>query len=124
MRKLTPTAEELDALRRDAPPGQLIAINLLKFRNGGGVAAYRAYAEAAFSCKPADSGLIYMGRAGPEFGGGETWDFVIIASYSSAASFCDFIASEAYRERAVPLREEALERTLWMASYPATLDDL
>ena len=122
MRKLTPTAEELAALRRNSPSGPLVAVNLLKFKPDGGRAAYSRYMEAASAALPVGVKVLHVGTAGPDFGGGEDWDFVIIAEYPSADSFADFVTSQRYREHALPLRPQALERTVWLVSYPATLD--
>lgn len=99
----------------------MVAINLLKFKSPDGLAAYRKYMAAATAAAPADLKVLYTGKAGPDFGGGEDWDFVIIVEYASVDSFAAFVTSPEYRKQAVPHRASALERTLWMASFPAPL---
>ena len=47
MVKLTPTLDEIEALRRTAPAGPIVITNLLRFKPNGGRAAYAAYLQAA-----------------------------------------------------------------------------
>jgi hypothetical protein len=119
--KLTPTIDELDTFRKLAPPGPVVMINLLKFKRDGGKQAYVEYASAARKSAP-NVEILYAGAAGPDFGEGEDWDFVIAVRYESFAQFADFISGKRYQTEAVPLRIKALERTLFMVTQPASLE--
>jgi hypothetical protein len=121
MTKLTPTLEELHALRKTMPPGPVVMVNLLKFKPDGGREAYAKYARAAAGAAPEGMRIVYAGTAGPDIAGGESWDFVILAEFPSFDVFAEFIGGQKYQEQALPHRPAALERTLWMVSQPAEL---
>lgn len=122
MNKLSPTVEEIEALRRDAAPGPVVIINLLKFKADGGREAYVRYMRTA-SAVSDDSGveLIYTGAAGPDVAGGEDWDYVIIARYRCFDAFADAVTHPAYRASTV-FRPDALEKTLMMVSRPVPIE--
>lgn len=125
MRKLTPTSEEIEELRQTAPAGPLVAVNLLKFNlTDGGRAAYAKYMSAASDAMPEGVKILYTGTAGPDFGGGEDWDCVGIVEYPSADVFADFIMSQEYQSKAAPIRPQALERTLWLISFPKPMEEM
>jgi hypothetical protein len=121
--KLTPTRAELDELRAAVPPGPVVMINLLKFHPGGGRQAYRRYLHAAYKAFDPSAGPqptpIYTGTAGVDLASGADWDFVIIAQWSSFDNFAHQQLTDGYLSDAVPLRGEALKRTLLMISTPA-----
>ena len=100
----------------------MVAVNLLKFRPDGGYDAYLKYIEAAMPGAPSDMKILYTGKAGPELGEGDDWDFVIIVEYSSVDSFASSVMSRPYREDAEPYRAAALEKTVWLTSFPAPLE--
>ncbi len=124
MKKLSPTVEELEALRKAAPPGPVVMVNLLKFKPDGGRGAYAKYAQAASQDGPQGMRVIYSGSAGVDMAGGEDWDFVAIVEYASFDSFADFIGGQIYQEQAIPLRPVALEKTLWMISHPVDVAEI
>jgi hypothetical protein len=111
MRKLSPTIEEIEALRKTMPPGPVVMVNLLKFKPDGGRDAYAKYMQAATPAAPAGMRVVYSGKAGTDMAAGEDWDFVILAEYASFDSFANFITGRIYQEQAIPRRPEALEKT-------------
>ena len=46
MTKLSPTVEEIEAMRKEVPPGPVVMVNLVRFKPGGGKAAYGEYIKA------------------------------------------------------------------------------
>lgn len=124
MKKLTPTADEMEELLRTAPEGPMVAINLLKFEADGGLEAYKKYLEAGEKVSQTEVKILFAGKTTKDFGGGEDWDYSIIVEFPSARVFADTIMGEGYQQQAVPWRPLALERTLWMPCFPASLDQL
>jgi hypothetical protein len=120
--KVSPTCDELTRLAAQVPDGPIVVVNLLKFKPGGTL-AYRRYLQAAYKAFDPKAGPqptpLYTGMAGPDLAGGENWDFVIIARWSSAAHFVHQLTTERYTSEAVPLRVAALERALLMVTIPA-----
>ena len=68
--------------------------------------------------------VIYTGSAGIDFGGGEDWDAVAIVEYPSTEVFAAFVMSAEYQQKAVPHRPRALERTVWMVSFPQSVEEI
>ena len=119
--KVSPTVEEIEALRKTVPPGPVVMINLLRFRPKGGREAYARYLQVASSVAPPEVSLRYVGNAGADVAAGEEWDFVILGEYPSFDVFADFMVHPVYQNEAVPLRTLALERALFMISQPVDL---
>ncbi len=120
--KVSPAPEELAALLSRVPDGPVVLINLLKFKPGGRD-VYRRYLHAAYKAFDPLAGpqpeALYTGVAGPDLAGGAEWDFVIVAQWSSAKHFVHQQLTDEYRNRAVPLRTEALERATLMMTFPS-----
>lgn len=72
MHKVSPTIAEIDALRKTAGTEPVVMINLLKFRDQDGIAAYLRYMNACelANCSPRGK-VIYSGGAGADIGDGE-----------------------------------------------------
>ena len=123
MTKLTPTLEELAALRKTIAPGPVVIVNLLKFKPDGGRAAYARYmAEASRSAYPGIE-ILYTGTAAKDVGGGEDWDYVIIARYPDYESFAAAVSDPSYQIDADAHRPAALEKTIMLVTQPASLQD-
>ena len=122
MHKLSPTVEEIRELKDEAPEGRIVMINLLKFRADGGREAYRRYLEAANAARREGvqpPRLLYAGIVGDDFGDGEDWDFLMLAEYDDYNHYAETMLNPLYRDAVVPIRSEALEKTLFMVSHPA-----
>lgn len=123
MHKLSPTAAEIRKLQEEAPEGPIVMINLLKFRADGGREAYRRYIEVAGEAVRSRGAqrprVLYAGIVGDDFGDGEDWDFLTLAEYNDYNHYAETMLNPAYQSEAVPIRPEALEKTLFMVSYPA-----
>ena len=124
MSKLSPTVEEIEVMRKEVPLGPVVMVNLVKFKPGGGKAAYGEYIKAT-SGAAAQSGanieILYAGRAGKDVAAGEQWDIVILARYPSFDSFADFVTHPIYQNEAIPFRTAGLEKALFMVSQPLDL---
>lgn len=125
MTKVSPTFQELEELRHLDHNGPVVMINVIKFRDGVGREKFQQYLELAgqYWQGAATKGvlpprLIYTGRAGKDLGDGMDWDWVIIVEISDIRKFVDCMMSDVYQSKALPLREEALERTIFMVTFP------
>jgi hypothetical protein len=124
MTKLSPTVDEIEAMRSDVPPGPVIMVNLVKFKPGGGKDSYGKYIKtaslAATQCGTAIE-ILYAGKAGKDVAAGDQWDMVILARYPSFDAFADFVSHPIYQDEAIPLRTIGLEKALFMVSQPIDL---
>jgi hypothetical protein len=68
MPKLSPTVEEIEALRHAAPPVPVVMVNLLKFRGVQGRIAYAHYVRAGSDAAVPGMRVVYSGRAGADLG--------------------------------------------------------
>ena len=123
--KLTPTPEEIESLSQRIGSGPVTIVNLLKFRDGeAGRAAYRRYMTASRPASSPRVEILYAGRAIADVGGGEDWDYIIIARYPDFADFAGTVTHPAYQVDAAAHRPEALEKTVMIVSREGPLEEL
>jgi hypothetical protein len=121
MIKLTPTIEEIEALRTHVPPGPVVIVNLLKFRPDGGREAYARYLRAAQAASFPGVEILHAGAALRDVAAGEPWDYVIIARYPDFAAFAGVVTHPAYQLDADAHRPAALEKTIMLVTQPGSL---
>lgn len=93
-------------------------VNLVKFKQPEGEAAYRRYGAIAAPLIQRQKGeMLYFGKAGP-LAGREDWDMVILVRFPDLEHFIGMAGDPVYQSEARPIRDEALERTIWMVSQP------
>jgi hypothetical protein len=123
MTKLTPTIEEIEALRKTTPPGPVVIVNLLKFKPEGGREAYARYmSEASRSSYPGVE-IIYAGPPSRMWAAARTG-----TSSSSRATRISSISPKPSRRRLtrwMPTHTApaALEKTIMMVTQPASLQE-
>lgn len=99
-------------------------LNMVKFKPGTGRQEFLAYLEALAPARPPGGiDVFYSGAAYADLGEGEEWDFVGLARYASFTELADFVTSDVYQNKAIPHRENALERAVFMITQPMSLDD-
>lgn len=120
MTRHMPDEEVLERLRREAPEGPVVVLNLLKYREPGGRAAFARYGAITGPLIAGVGGeVVFGGAAGAVLVGSEVeWDDVLIVRFPSVECFLGMIESETYLEHAAPIRAEALEATIWMPMHP------
>lgn len=123
MAKLTPTVEEIEALRKTIPPGPVVIVNLLKFKPEGGREAYVRYLQEASRASYPGVEIVYAGNAVRDVGGGEDWDYVIIARYPDFDKFAAAVTAKEYQVDADAHRPAALEKTIMMVTQPNSIQD-
>jgi len=94
-------------------------VNLVKFKQPEGEAAYRRYGAIAAPLIERQKGeMLYFGKAGPLVAGRENWDMVILVRFPDLEHFIGMAGDPVYQSEARPIRDEAVERTIWMVSQP------
>jgi len=114
----TPDLEELESLRTEVGDGPVVLVNLIKFREPNGIARFGDYAKlTAPLLTKAGVEVVYSGQAGPSLSGVD-WDMVGLVKFPSIDAFIDMIGSSTYQNEAGAIREEAIERTIWLVTQP------
>lgn len=114
----TPTPAELDALRDEIGDDPVVMVNLIKYAEPDGAARMGDYGEVTGPLMAeAGAEVVYAGEAGPSLSGVD-WDLVALIRFPSVSAFVAMIGCDIYQNEAGPIREEALERTVWLVSRP------
>ncbi|MBV9994784.1 MAG: hypothetical protein JO127_06190 [Caulobacteraceae bacterium] len=122
MPRLTPDPVEIERLRKSAPAGPVLIVNLLKFKPGPeGRAAYQRYLDASRQV-PSAAEVIHSGPAFADVcDGAETWDHVIIARHPTFEAFAATVTHPDWQGSAASHRPEALERTIMLVTSAGPL---
>ncbi|HVN52428.1 MAG TPA: DUF1330 domain-containing protein [Acidimicrobiales bacterium] len=128
---ITPNAAQFKAYTESAHEGEVVMLNLLKFKaradddsadeGSSGADAYGRYADAVIEMVEARGGkLLWLGRADHVFIGdvdANDWDSVALVSYPSRQAFLDMISTPDYQE-AHEHRSAGLADTVLIACTP------
>lgn len=118
MEARTPTPAELAALRNQVGDGPVVMVNLQKFREPGGSEAFAEYGRSIGALmEQVGAEPVFAASAGPALAGPD-WDFVALVRFPDIDAFVTMIGSDTYQQVAGPIRESALERTIWLVSQP------
>ena len=128
---ITPNAEQFTAYASSDNDGEVVMLNLLKFKaradddgtdaGSSGADAYGRYADSVIKMVEARGGkLLWLGRADHVFIGdvdANDWDSVALVSYPNRQAFLDMISTPDYQD-AHEHRSAGLEDTLLIACTP------
>ncbi len=118
---ITPNADQFLAFAQHEREGEVVMLNLLKFKERGGTESYGRYGDAAVRMIEERGGkVVWMGRAEQVLIGdadADGWDAVALVSYPSRKAFIEMVTTPEYRS-AHEHREEGLERTVLIACAP------
>lgn len=110
---------DLPALTTFAPDAPILMVNLLKFKEPGGLESYLEYgAGVAPLLEKAGANVRYGGELPAYVIGDEAkpwWDVILVVEYPTPAAFLEMVSSEEYAKVHVH-REEALERAELIAT--------
>ncbi len=116
--------DQFQELVANTNEGPFVMLNLLKFKNDGGRAAYFRYIkESAPFVEGVGAKLLYFGKAKELLNGIETWDIVMLVQYPSRKAFLKMVNNPDYL-KVHSFREEALERAVLYATDPVTFKDI
>ncbi len=116
---LTPDLDYCEQIRAEAGEGPVIVVTLLTFKPDGGREKFAEYGKVSHPLvEKARGDILYLGTGGPLVAGSEDWDLVALVRFPNVDRFLGMVTDPAYQSEARRLRKEALERTLWMITYP------
>ena len=122
---LEPTQEQFAALAARPADVPVVMINLLKFRQPGGVERYLQYGREVAPHLERVGAKVRYGGADPTvvIGDGERpwWDAILIVEYPSPAAFIEMVTDEDYlkvhEHRAAALeRGDLIATSTWLAT--------
>jgi uncharacterized protein (DUF1330 family) len=97
---LEPTADQFAALAARPADAPVVMVNLLKFKQPGGVEHYLQYGQEVVPHLQRVGGTVRFGGAAPGvvIGDGERpwWDAILIVEYPSPGAFIDMVTDEEY----------------------------
>lgn len=130
---ITPNADQFKAYAQSDNDGEVVMLNLLKFKRRAddaepdadegttGAEAYRRYGRAVSEMLEARGAkILWMGRADHVFIGdvdANDWDSVALVSYPNRATFLEMVSTPEYDD-AHTHRQSGLERTVIIACTP------
>ena len=116
-----PDSEAVEQFRASAQPGPVVMINLFKFKSPEDQERCLTGLRELAGPLVAEVGgeRIYAGAAGPEFCVGEDWDVVLIVRYPDFKAVASLVHNPVWRDGAGKLREETLEDSRFLLTYPA-----
>jgi uncharacterized protein (DUF1330 family) len=121
---LSTTPKQFAALAARPADAPLVMVNLLKFRESGGLESYLRYGEEVGPHLERVGATIRYGGTAPAviIGEGERpwWDAILIVEYPSPAAFVQMVTSEEYatvhEHRAAALdRGDLIATSIWSA---------
>ena len=125
---ITPNAEQFLEYVNSDLDGEVVMVNLLKFKKaagsgqGSGADAYNRYGDAVRKMVEEKGGtILWVGQPRHVFIGdpeANDWDAVALVSYPNRQAFIDMVSTPAYTD-AHTHREDGLERTVIIACAPA-----
>jgi uncharacterized protein (DUF1330 family) len=122
---LEPTPEQFAALAARPADAPVVMVNLLKFKEPGGLERYLQYArEVVPHLQRVGATVRYGGSApGVVIGDGERpwWDAILIVEYPSSSAFIDMVTDEGYpkvhaHRLAALQRGDLIATSTWMAA--------
>ena len=108
MPSLLPTEEQFQNIHTVSDQGELVMVNLLRFKPEGGEALYEKYSQLIYPIlKRIGARVIYYGSGVMTFIGDDYWDAVLLVEYPSRSVFVQMVQDPEYL-RASKYREEGL----------------
>ena len=94
---LSPSAEQIEQLRKLNLEGPIVMLNLLRFNPDGGRETYAEYGQAAAPfLQQSGAQLRYLGDVAAAVIGPEDWDEIILVEYPSLQAFFEMIGNPEY----------------------------
>ena len=122
---LEPTREQIAALAARPADAPVVMVNLLKFKQPGGLERYQQYGQGVAPDLERVGGQVRYGGAAPTvvIGEGERpwWDAILIVEYPSPAAFIEMVTDADYlkvhEHRAAALeRGDLIATSMWVVA--------
>ncbi len=122
---LEPTREQIAALAARPADAPVVMVNLLKFKQPGGLERYLQYGQGVAPHLERVGGTVRYGGAAPTvvIGEGERpwWDAILIVEYPSPAAFIEMVTDADYlkvhEHRAAALeRGDLIATSMWLVA--------
>lgn len=108
MPSLLPTEEQFQNIHTVSDQGELVMVNLLRFKPEGGEALYEKYSQLIYPIlKRIGARVIYYGNGVMTFIGDDYWDAILLVEYPSRSVFVQMVQDPEYL-KASKYREEGL----------------
>jgi uncharacterized protein (DUF1330 family) len=128
MSSLEPTAEQFAELAARPPDEPVVMVNLLKFKQPGGLERYMQYGQEVVPHLQRAGAKVRFGGTAPGVVVGEEapwWEVILIVEYPSPAAFIGMVTGEEYlkihEHRAAALdRGDLIATSAWMVDSDLT----
>ena len=108
MPSILPTEEQFQNIHTVSDQGELVMVNLLRFKPEGGEALYEKYSQLIYPIlKRIGARVIYYGNGVMTFIGDDYWDAILLVEYPSRSVFVQMVQDPEYL-KASKYREEGL----------------
>ncbi len=108
MPSILPTEEQFQNINTVSDEGELVMVNLLRFKPEGGEALYEKYSQLIYPIlKRIGARVIYYGNGVMTFIGDDYWDAILLVEYPSRSVFVQMVQDPEYL-KASKYREEGL----------------
>ena len=108
MSSILPTQEQMQELNNVSDEGELVMVNLLRFKPDGGQELYDKYSQLVSPIlERIGARVLYYGSGEMTFIGDDYWDGVLLVQYPSRSAFMEMVQDPQYLE-ASKYREQGL----------------
>jgi uncharacterized protein (DUF1330 family) len=115
-----PTGKDLKHFLADDPGGPVVMLNLLRYKEDGGQAAYEEYARRVQPfLDDIGAAVIYVGDLSTVLvaPSDHDWDAILLIRYPSRQAFSSMVADPNY-QKITGMRTESLEEAVLQATIP------
>ena len=115
MPSILPTAEQFENINTVSDAGELVMVNMLRFKPDGGEAQYDKYSQLIYPIlKRIGAEVLYYGSGVMTFIGDDYWDAVLLVQYPSRSAFVEMVTDSQYLEAAKYRSEGLLDSRLYV----------
>lgn len=115
MASILPTEEQLQNINTVSDQGELVMVNLLRFKPEGGEALYEKYSQMIYPIlKKIGARVIYYGSGVMTFIGDDYWDAILLVEYPSRSAFAEMISDPEYLEASKYRQEGLIDSRLYV----------
>ncbi|MFO7859660.1 MAG: DUF1330 domain-containing protein [Desulfosalsimonas sp.] len=115
MPTILPTAEQFENINAVSDDGELVMVNMLRFKPEGGEAQYDKYSQLIYPILTKIGGrVLYYGTGVMTFIGDDYWDAVLLVQYPSRSAFVQMVTDPEYQEASKYRTEGLIDSRLYV----------